>query len=107
MSCVATFVLLDVPRQLRGLCERRPNKGGVSALHSQVVGWPELPQAETSTTLSKCEGPRDVPNVQAENAGVEENTLESRMRSDAPCALPDRLFWQFSGAQLGVVRVAL
>ena len=50
-----------------------------------MVGWPELPQAETSTTLSKCEGPRDVPNVEAENAGVEENALESRMRSCAPC----------------------
>ena len=72
-----------------------------------MFGWPELPQAEASTTLSKCEGKRDVPNVEAESAGVEENTLESRMRSCAPCALPDSLLQQFAGGQLGVVRVAL
>ena len=99
---VATFVLLDVPRQSRGLCERRPFKGGVSALHSLVVGWPELPQAESSTTLSKCEGPRDVPNVEAEIPGVEENALESRMRSNAPCALPDSLLWQLHATCAGV-----
>ena len=30
-----------------------------------------------------------MPNVEAEIPGVEENALESRMRSCAPCALPD------------------
>ena len=76
-------------------------------LPSQVVGWPGLPQAEASKTLFKCEGPRDVPNVEAEIPGVEENALESRMRSCAPCALPRSLLWQSAGGHRRVVRVAL
>ena len=91
----------------RFVCERRPFKGGVSALPSQVVGWADLPHAEASTTLSKCEGPHDVPNVEAENAGVAENALESRMWSCAPCALPDSPLWRSAGGHRGVVRVAL
>ena len=52
----------------------------MSALHSWVVGWADLPQAEVSTTLSKCEGPRDEPNVEAEILGVEENAVLCSVR---------------------------
>ena len=79
----------------------------MSALHSWLVGWPDLPQADASTTLSKCERPRDLPKVQPKSPGVEENALESRMRSNAPCALPENLAWPFVGGPSVTVKVAL
>ena len=101
--CGATLVLWEVPRQSRGLCERRPFKGCVSALRWAGPTYSK-PRRQP---LSKCERPRDLPNVEPENPGVEENALESRMRSNAPCALPDNLVWPFVGGPSGMVKVAL
>ena len=45
-----------------------------------MVDWADLPQVEASTTLSKYEGPRDEPKVEAEILGVEENGVLCSVR---------------------------